>query len=358
MNEYYLFIIIVNIAVLLIMMTMSLYNNILEYKQRIGFAITFLVIGIVISAEAITVWVDGLDVKYRMLHILANTIGFSLTPMIPVLCGGSISQFKRKNPVLLLLLIGYWIILILSPKLGTIFYVDARNIYHRSDLYGIYIVMYLICIMYLFVETCLLTIHYQNKNKIQLYIIFTFLIIGTSIQVLSPSIRITWLCVTFTAFFYYSYCNELLQQMDGLTMLLNHNSYLREIKTLRKDITLVLFDVDNFKDINDTWGHYHGDRCLEYIAKCIKKVYGQYGLCYRIGGDEFCVLLQKCVNNIETFNIEFYNMLSEQKSEKYKVPSVSIGHAKYSKNKDINEVIDEADQLMYTLKFDRKQNES
>ena len=56
---------------------------------------------------------------------------------------------------------------------------------------------------------------------------------------------------------------------------------------------LIVFDLDNFKYINDTYGHQAGDQCLKVIAECLKKAYSRYGNCYRIGGDEFCVLFRE-----------------------------------------------------------------
>ena len=53
---------------------------------------------------------------------------------------------------------------------------------------------------------------------------------------------------------------------------------------------LIVFDLDNFKYINDTYGHQAGDQCLKVIAECLKKAYSRYGNCYRIGGDEFVFL--------------------------------------------------------------------
>ena len=82
-------------------------------------------------------------------------------------------------------------------------------------------------------------------------------------------------------------------QLDALTGLLNQSSYLhRTAEMTRRGGMLVVFDVDNFKYINDHYGHLQGDVCLAEIADCIKKAYASYGYCYRIGGDEFCVLLK------------------------------------------------------------------
>ena len=80
-------------------------------------------------------------------------------------------------------------------------------------------------------------------------------------------------------------------QLDGLTGLLNQNSFLNRSEEMNyTNGMLIVFDVDDFKHVNDVYGHVKGDLCLRIIADCIKKAYAKYGYCYRVGGDEFCVL--------------------------------------------------------------------
>ena len=80
-------------------------------------------------------------------------------------------------------------------------------------------------------------------------------------------------------------------QLDGLTGLLSQKSYLNRTLNLQpEDKMLIVLDLDNFKYINDTYGHQAGDQCLKVIAECLKKAYSRYGNCYRIGGDEFVFL--------------------------------------------------------------------
>ena len=89
---------------------------------------------------------------------------------------------------------------------------------------------------------------------------------------------------------------------------------------------LIVFDVDDFKHVNDVYGHVKGALCLSIIANCIKKAYAKYGYCYRIGGDEFCVLLKNCRNE-ESCSIQFDHLMkSKQRKYKY-LPSVSYGSA-------------------------------
>ena len=70
------------------------------------------------------------------------------------------------------------------------------------------------------------------------------------------------------------------QQLDGLTGLLNQKSYLNTTASLSKSGTLIVFDIDDFKGVNDHYGHLVGDQCLKEIADSIKNAYSQDGYCY------------------------------------------------------------------------------
>lgn len=91
---------------------------------------------------------------------------------------------------------------------------------------------------------------------------------------------------------------EFYQQLaleDSMTGLYNRNAYelrIREI-TLNPpgEVGFISFDIDRMKEINDTYGHNAGDQAISLVARCIQEVFGESGVCYRIGGDEFCVIL-------------------------------------------------------------------
>ena len=82
---------------------------------------------------------------------------------------------------------------------------------------------------------------------------------------------------------------------DKMTSLSNRNAYELRLRELQREapgeVTLILFDIDQMKKINDTYGHHVGDQVIELAGQCIYEAFGDGGECYRIGGDEFCVLL-------------------------------------------------------------------
>lgn len=85
---------------------------------------------------------------------------------------------------------------------------------------------------------------------------------------------------------------------DPLTELLNRRGFevrareeLRRAARAGSTVSLLMIDANDFKRINDTWGHQAGDRALQAIARGIKACVRQYDLVGRLGGDEFAVLL-------------------------------------------------------------------
>jgi diguanylate cyclase (GGDEF)-like protein len=63
---------------------------------------------------------------------------------------------------------------------------------------------------------------------------------------------------------------------------------------LKSEVALLLMDLDNFKDINDTYGHHIGDRALREIAGVLRTAIRPYDICVRYAGDEFIVVLSAC----------------------------------------------------------------
>src|SRR6202012_5424679 len=89
-----------------------------------------------------------------------------------------------------------------------------------------------------------------------------------------------------------------LAQYDTMTGVLNRATFandfeaaLRRSKADRSELTVVFFDVDAFKLINDTFGHSAGDAFLKHVARAIQRPLGPNELCGRPGGDEFVVML-------------------------------------------------------------------
>ena len=145
---------------------------------------------------------------------------------------------------------------------------------------------------------------------------------------------------------------------DPLTDLPNRRSFMNKLsKELEggKKGAVMLLDLDNFKDINDTLGHTYGDMVLKEIAKNMKKMTDENVFVSRFGGDEFLVLI-KNTNDIE--NINYY---IDKVSNIFNTPftiknntlyiNFSMGISIYPyDSKDINQLVTNADTAMYRAK--------
>ena len=157
--------------------------------------------------------------------------------------------------------------------------------------------------------------------------------------------------------------------VDFLTGLNNRKELMRYLgrlfeKTdeLDQNLGLIFIDINDFKGINDTYGHNQGDKALLTVASCLKKAaFKKNCFICRYAGDEFTVVLKE--STTETAQ-NYINTLEEElnkcnNSGDYAITiSLSIGHVQYSeKYITPDEFIAAADQLMYGQKAQRKQHQ-
>jgi len=130
-----------------------------------------------------------------------------------------------------------------------------------------------------------------------------------------------------------------LSRYDGLTYMMNRDSFERETEKLLNDpskdaanLYFVLMDLDDLKAANDTFGHHFGDEVLKNFAEIVKKHLGKNDLCGRYGGDEFAAIIQGDSLNanhiLEESKREFMNL----KGGLYKIgfsPSLMNGKQSY-----------------------------
>ncbi len=69
------------------------------------------------------------------------------------------------------------------------------------------------------------------------------------------------------------------------------------------NIALSIIDIDDFKSVNDNFGHLFGDKVIKAVANVIKNAVGTSGVAGRIGGDEFFIVFEKLNNELEYRNV-------------------------------------------------------
>ena len=159
---------------------------------------------------------------------------------------------------------------------------------------------------------------------------------------------------------------EKLAKFDNLTGLFNRYVFLLEFKRAvelggRREhkVALIMFDIDNFKRINDSLGHDMGDAILVQVGKRIKKTLRGSDLLARIGGDEFAIIVEDYKNTNEIGSL--IRRIQKTMEESISAGSISlhlslsIGVALYPKHgNDIDALQKAADIAMYEAKKNGK----
>ena len=154
---------------------------------------------------------------------------------------------------------------------------------------------------------------------------------------------------------------------DDMTGLGNRNafqlcqSYLAGQAPGRLDV--LLFDVDNLKRTNDLLGHHTGDMLLQTMAKGIYAVFSSMGECFRIGGDEFCVVIVEKTASRVSEAVEVFEKEAKRLLRYFpEYANVSYGHALWENTAEekltperLALLIEEADRNMYQMKHTHRE---
>lgn len=145
---------------------------------------------------------------------------------------------------------------------------------------------------------------------------------------------------------------DTLTQVNNRQNLLGFMNY--KLRNHDNDVYLMMMDLDNFKTINDTYGHVEGDNALVHASAGIKAACGGYvprPYIARYGGDEFIVVIETddC-NDVEFISASIQEALSAYDDTAPYNLRMSIGTAKYHDGQTPKELIHEADKLLYDIK--------
>ena len=145
--------------------------------------------------------------------------------------------------------------------------------------------------------------------------------------------------------------------IDVLTGFPNRRQYEDELKKLLtepmpEDLVYIAIDMNGLKDVNDTYGHDVGDDLIVGAAHCIEQCFGKMGKRFRIGGDEFVVLIAASQEELPQLLGEFNKQMEQWSDEKALTLSAAFGSAARAEfpGKSVTELARIADRRMYEAK--------
>jgi len=147
--------------------------------------------------------------------------------------------------------------------------------------------------------------------------------------------------------------------IDDLSNLYNSRHFYLQLKTeldrsnrYEQPLTILLFDIDNFKEYNDTYGHIEGNEVITRIGHIVKRCLRETDSAYRYGGEEFTVILPMTTSSDAVVTAE--RIRTEFKKENFSPVAgesahltVSIGVAQHKPQEDMKAFVQRVDRLMY-----------
>ncbi|WZL72387.1 GGDEF domain-containing protein [Clostridiaceae bacterium 35-E11] len=156
--------------------------------------------------------------------------------------------------------------------------------------------------------------------------------------------------------------------IDGMTKTFNRRAgmeileeKMRMTKIYKQPLSICFIDIDQFKKINDTFGHAFGDKLLIDISRILKYNIRKVDIVFRIGGDEFIIIFP---NTTRKQAVKVWNRICEKISEinkyglyQYDI-SLSCGFSEYDSNSEISveDLVKNADREMYKKKRTHMEN--
>lgn len=150
---------------------------------------------------------------------------------------------------------------------------------------------------------------------------------------------------------------------DGLTQLYNSRYFYNQLKAeidrtsrYQRPLSLLLLDIDRFKEYNDSYGHLEGDKVLVRLGQVIKYCLRKMDSAYRYGGEEFTVILPETEGDEAATvaeriraSVEEENFIPEKISNPISI-TVSVGVTEYHLGEQVAALVQRADQAMYLSK--------
>jgi len=253
--------------------------------------------------------------------------------------------------------------LIIIPNTFThyLFLLDENNCYHRGPLYYPYV---LICFSVL-IFTFFMILFNRKKIRPDHFLPMVFFVVPTIITsilaILIYGIALSWVGTTLAIFIIYLFIQSQRLGTDYLTNLYNRrqlNEYLSYYMRGRRNnekFGIIMMDINQFKQINDNWGHAAGDEVLIALAKILKSSFRSGEFISRYGGDEFIVVMSAtCIDDVTAAVKRFKNSIEQFNKTSLKSwnLSVSIGYDLYDPALGMNfdAALNHVDSLMYREK--------
>ncbi|UTC64503.1 GGDEF domain-containing protein [Treponema sp. OMZ 788] len=144
----------------------------------------------------------------------------------------------------------------------------------------------------------------------------------------------------------------MIDDLSGLYSRAALRTYINKLQNYQGELLIVMIDLDNFKTINDTYGHQYGDEVIRILGQTFNPYLGDSFSAFRYGGDEFLAIIKSDKAYAEKLMTETKEAFRKSCLTKFKnfEPSFSAGISRFSSNMPITDTIEKADSALYKAK--------
>ncbi len=367
------------ILLVIILITQQRTSGFSAAQRRFNDLLYTMIVMLVVDAAC---WlIDGTQFRFaRELNYVLETIYYAFQIILPFLwavyveiaLSSDLKSARRRINIATVPLIIFIIALVFNFNRGFVFIIDENNVYHRASGMYVYAALTYVYLVYGSIRALIKakdSTWVDDKRRCYTMAFFTVLpLIAGIIQALFYGISLNWIIATVSAVLVYIDSLDHQISSDPLTGLNNRRELtkylLREMRdrdtTRNGFLTLIMMDVDEFKQINDTLGHFYGDNVLIAVAGILKaSCKNTEAFLARYGGDEFCIVLPASTEADTQKVVERIALQQEEWNKSHldmHAVSLSIGCAVWDAQKDsgYEALITRADKKMYESKKKKK----
>ena len=326
--------------------------------------------------DTLVFWIDGKnflgarEINYAgniIYYILKVAIVYFWPLFIEYKINSSYKKVKKLATIFAIPLLACSLLVLTTPFSGIIFTINEDNIYTRTENY--FIIPNLMIILYVVFGAVKVYLNRKKEEKYLLIPAIFFIVpvlLGIVVQVFSYGISLTFIGIAIGLTGVYLSTQNESAYKDPLCGVYNRRYYIDYVRSFcnsrKKDDFLVgiLIDMDNFKQINDKYGHYAGDKALQLFGSVLRKQIGDIGFVVRYGGDEFILISKQseaAVDAVVANIVKEIDEINATGKNEFQL-SFSYGMAKLNLDSNMNEFLRTMDARMYEMKRNRKiQNE-
>jgi len=250
------------------------------------------------------------------------------------------------------------VLILITPFTGWIFYFDTSNVYHRGPFFLLFLALVAAYLIYAFILVLASRKQIEKRYFMPLILFALPPCLGVIFQFYFYGLALVWSSITISLLIIHLYVQNRKLNTDYLTGIYNRLQLDRYLQAkirnsdAHNSFSAILLDINDFKIINDQYGHLIGDEALTMTAQLLKSSLRKNDFLARYGGDEFFIIvdiqdmstLETKVESIQE-NLRDFNQSSDKP---YKL-SISMGYDIYdhksAMSKDV--FLKHIDDLMY-----------